>query len=332
MDANEDELLAAIGRVLSGPGPDVRTGIGDDAAVVAPGLGELVLAADILVEGVHFDLAISSPRAVGYRAIAVNVSDLAAMAASPRYGLVSLGLPREAQAAEVMELFGGMREAADEYAVALVGGDLSRAAEVIVSIALTGEVAPGAAVSRDGARPGDRLVVTGSLGGSAGGLAIARAGRAADLIGTPWAAELERAYERPVARVGESRILARAGAHAMMDLSDGLARDLPRLCAASHVGARLDRTSIPVAPALLDAESVLALDPFALALTGGDDYELLVALPAEAVDPAGAELRARFGVSLADIGAIIEEEGGIVLVDEDGTSAPLDPGGWDHFA
>jgi thiamine-monophosphate kinase len=116
----------------------------------------------------------------------------------------------------------------------------------------------------------------------------------------------------------------------MMDLSDGLARDLPRLCAASRVGARILRASIPVSPALLEAAPVLGVDAMALALTGGDDYELLAAMPAHAVEPAAEQLRARFGVSLADIGGIIDEGRGIVVVDEDGT-APLEPGGWDHF-
>jgi thiamine-monophosphate kinase len=331
MDDGEDALVAAIARVLSGPGDAVRIGIGDDAAVVEPVSGELVLAADLFVEGVHFDAAISPPREIGYRAVAVNVSDLAAMAASPRYGLVSLALRPPVEAGWVVELFGGMREAADEYGLTLVGGDLSRAQETILSLALAGEVAPGAAISRSGARLGDRLVVTGSLGGSAGGLALARAARAAPAAGEAWARELAEAYRRPAARVGEARVLASAGATSMMDLSDGLARDLPRLCRASTVGARVRLASIPVAPALWAAEIPLGIDPLRLAIAGGDDYELLATLPVGAVDGARRELRARYGVSLAEIGDIIDEVEGIIAIDADGVTAPLERGGWDHF-
>jgi thiamine-monophosphate kinase len=330
MDATEDELVAAIARVLSGAGPDVRTSIGDDAAVVQPGVGDLVLAADALIESVHFDRAISSARQIGYRAVVVNVSDIAAMAASPRFALVSLGLAGDVDASWVMQLFGGMREAADEYALSIVGGDLSRAAEVVISITVTGEVTPGGAVLRSGARPGDRLVVTGSLGAAAGGLVLARARGAGRYARSAWAGPLEEALERPTARVGEGRMLARSGATAMMDTSDGLAMDLPRLCAASHVGAELELARVPVAEALIDGADELGVDPLQLALGGGDDYELIAAMPPAAVDDAALELRRAFGVSLAPIGRIIDGMD-IVAVAADGSSAPLARGGWDHF-
>jgi thiamine-monophosphate kinase len=330
MDATEDELVAAIAKVLSGPGPRVHTSIGDDAAVVEPGTGELVLAADALVEAVHFDRAISSARWIGYRAVVVNTSDIAAMAASPRFGLVSLGLPSDVDAAWVIELYGGMREAADEYGLSLVGGDLSRAEELVISIALTGEVAPGCAVLRSGARPGDRVVVTGSLGGAAGGLALARTHRAARYVGSAWASRLERAFERPVARVGEAGLLARAGATAMMDISDGLAKDLFRLCAASGVGARVELDDVPIATALLEGEDALGVDPMNLALHGGDDYELLATIRPAAVDGVANELRREFGVALAGIGTIFDGAG-VVAVKGDGSEAPMPPRGWDHF-
>jgi thiamine-monophosphate kinase len=331
MDRSEDEILSAIGRMLSGAGPDVLVGIGDDAAVVRPGSGTPVLAADMLVEGAHFDRGISSPREIGYRAVVVNVSDMAAMAASPRFGLVSLGLSEAVDSAWVIELFGGMREASDEYALSLVGGDLSRASQVVVSIAMTGELAPGSAVIRGGARPGDRLVVTGALGAAAGGLAVARAPDPKALAGLEWASGLIEAYQRPVARVAEARILAAAGATAMIDLSDGLARDLARMCSASGVGARLDLDAIPAAAALFDARGPLGLDPLQLALTGGDDYELLAAMPSEAIEPARASLRADFAVPLAEIGECVEGKGVRVLGSE-GVEAPLESGGWEHFA
>ena len=134
MDISEDELITAIGRVLSGSGPDVLVPVGDDAAVVRGGAGDLVLTTDALVEGTHFDRALSTPRDVGYKAIAASVSDIAAMAASPRYALCALTLSEDVDAGWAMELFGGMREASDEFACTLVGGNLARGSEVSVVI------------------------------------------------------------------------------------------------------------------------------------------------------------------------------------------------------
>jgi thiamine-monophosphate kinase len=329
MELSEDELIAAVGKVLSGASPSVVVGIGDDAAVVTSGSGETVLAADMAVEGVHFDRALASARDIGAKALTVNLSDLAAMAASPRHALVSLALAPDVRAAWVIELFSGLRDVAHEHAMSIVGGDLSRGDRVVVSIAVTGEVAPGRAVTRSGARVDEQVVVTGSLGAAAGGLVLMRSGLAPQHAASWWARELERAYLRPVARVGEAQTLAAAGATAMIDVSDGLALDLFRLCRASGVGARLELGSIPVAEALLEAEGVLDIDPVALALDGGDAYELALTLPPTCVEPARAALSQRFGVSLTQIGVIIEE--GFTAVDEAGGERPLEPRGWDHF-
>ena len=164
MDVTEDQLLATIRRVLSGAGPEVIVGPGDDAAVVRPGSGEQVLTTDAMVEGVHFRTDLTTPRDLGYKAIAVNVSDVAAMAASPRFALCALTLSSSIDAAWVVELAGGMRECCEEFALSLVGGNLSRGDEVSIVVTVTGEVVPGRAVRRDGARPG----------GPAGGDGIAR--------------------------------------------------------------------------------------------------------------------------------------------------------------
>ena len=317
MDVSEDELLEAIRRVLSGPGADVRVGVGDDAAVLAPGSGETVLTADVLVEGVHFARGTTSARDLGYKAIVVSVSDIAAMGASPRAALCALALSNGVDAAWTMELFGGMREACDEYALWLVGGDLSRGFHVSIAITVAGEVAPGRAVRRSGARPGDVVVVTGALGGSAAGL------RLTSLRAMPNDEQraLIRRHLRPTARVGEGGVLARRGATAMMDVSDGLTLDLSRLCRASGVGSRVDIASVPI-------EAGATIED---ALSGGEDYELLATLADEAgVAAATQELREQFGVSLTEIGRIIEEED-LVAVESDGRERPLDPKGWDHF-
>jgi thiamine-monophosphate kinase len=254
---------------------------------------------------------------VGYKAIVVNVSDLAAMGASPRAAVCALVLPPDVEAAWVMELFGGMREACDEYALWLVGGDLSRGRDVSVAVTVTGEVAPGRAVLRSGAHPGDRVVLTGELGGSAAGLRLsATPGKPTELQ-----LALVRRHLRPAARVGEGGVLAAHGATAMMDVSDGLAIDLSRLARASGAGATVVLGDVPVAGgATLDD-----------ALGGGEDYELLATLPDDAaVDAARTELTEAFGVPLAEIGRIVEG-GGLSAVDADGTERTLEPTGWDHF-
>jgi thiamine-monophosphate kinase len=332
MDLTEDELVAAIRRVLSGDLPGVVVGVGDDAAVVEAGGGQQVLTTDMLVEGVHFDRASISPRDLGAKSIVVNVSDIAAMAASPRFALVSLALTADLDPAWVMELEGGMRAACDEYALALVGGDVSRAGQIVVSVTVVGEVAPGKAVTRFGAQVGDRLVVTGSLGAAAGGLVLSRAhpSKLGQAIGEGWGSELLSALARPVARVGEAQTLAQAGATAMMDLSDGLAKDLTRLCVESRGGARVELARVPVSAALVSGSGKLGVDALDLAMGGGEDYELLATMPEDTVGEARAALDERFGVPLTDIGEIVEGEG-LVAVDANGNVSPLEAKGWDHF-
>ena len=331
--SSEDELVATLRRVFSGEQPGVRLGIGDDAAVVDTRDGQAVLTADILVDGVHFDRSLISARDLGAKAVVVNVSDVAAMAASPRFALVSVAVPPDADAGWVVELEGGVRAACDEYALAMVGGDLSAGPVAVVSVAVMGEVAPGRFVTRTGARPGDRVVVTGTLGASAGGLALSRASvsGARGALGTDWGRALVEAHVRPVARVGEGQTLAGAGATAMMDVSDGLALDLSRLCAASGVGARVFLADVPVAPELFDLRSVVAIDPLELALSGGEDYELLATLPPDRVAEAAEALEERFGVRLSDVGEITSDVG-LVAVEADGTERPLPATGWDHLA
>ena len=333
MELTEDELIEAIRRVLSGEQPGVVLGLGDDAAVVEPASGETVLTTDMLVEGVHFELGAISPRDLGAKAIVVNVSDMAAMAASPRYALVSIGLAPEVEVSWVVELYGGMRAACDEYALSLVGGDTNRSPTVVLSVTVIGEVAPGRVLTRSGAQPGDVVVVTGALGAAAGGFALSRAhpSRAAAALSEPWGRELADALARPLARVGEGQTLAQAGATAMMDLSDGLAKDLGRLCLSSGVGARVEIERVPIAESLRLGAETLGVDALSLAIGGGEDYELLATLDVTDVGHARSELDERFGVPLTEVG-VITEEAGLVGVDGRGRVSPLAPAGWDHFA
>jgi thiamine-monophosphate kinase len=331
MELSEDDLIAAIRRLLSGDAPGVLVGPGDDAAVVEGSAAAQVLTTDMLLEGIHFERDSIAPHDLGAKAIVVNLSDLAAMGASPRYALISIGLPLDVDAAWVVELYGGLLAACDEYAVSLVGGDTNRAERVTLSVTVTGEVAPARMATRAGAHPGDLVVVTGSLGAAAAGLVLSR--RSPSTLGeslrASWGRELLDALQRPVARVGEGKTLAQAGVTAMMDLSDGLARDLYRLCAESGVGARVELARIPVSEAVVESAPVLGVDALELAVTGGEDYELLATIDATAFDRARGELDERFGVTLTDVGVIIDE--GYVALHPDGREAPLEPRGWDHF-
>jgi thiamine-monophosphate kinase len=317
MDVTEAELLNAIHRLLDEPATDVVVGVGDDAAVVRGGSGDLVLTTDAMVQDQHFELRSTVPRDLGAKAITVCVSDVAAMAASPRFALCALTLSDRIDAAWTMELFGGIREACEGYAVRLVGGNLSKADMVTVTVTVSGEVAPGRAVTRAGARPKDVVAVTGALGGSAAGL---RLGRQRGGWSEPELAAIRR-HVRPTARVGEAAVLAGHGVTAMIDVSDGLVADRARLCEASDVGASLRLDDLPVDPAATMDE----------ALGGGEDYELLATLPSiEAVDSAREELLETFGVPLTAIGSILE---GRELVSEgsDGRTETLPVLGWDHF-
>ena len=255
-------------------------GPGDDAAVLRPAPGEdLVATVDAVVEGVHFERR--TPRAdVGWKALAVNLSDLAAMGARPFAALVALGLPRGTPTAEVREVARGLGACARAYRTPVAGGNVTRADVLSVTVTVLGAVQEGRAVLRAGARPGDLVAVTGTLGEAALGLAP----RAA--------APLVRRQRRPEPRIRAG--LALAGfARAAIDVSDGLVQDLGHLCRASRVGARIGVADLPLSAAYRRAASRLA-DPYAAALGGGEDYELVVALPPAALQAAqAAAARAR---------------------------------------
>ncbi len=274
MPPDEFEL---IGRYFTGRGArrdDVRLSVGDDAAVVTPRAGaELVLALDTIVAGVHFPPD-TSGRFVGHRALAVNLSDLAAMGAEPAWALLGLTLPA-ADEAWIAEFAAGFEMLARRFGVALIGGDTTRG-PLTVTATVGGWVGPGAALARSGARPGDDLWVSGTPGDAGAGLAILQSGLAA---GGATREELLRRFLLPEPRVGLGRALCGV-ASACIDISDGLAGDLEKLCSASGVGARLDCLRLPRSAQLLEAAGESASMRYALA--GGDDYELLFTAPAAA--------------------------------------------------
>lgn len=316
-----------VGRLPQGEG--VLLGPGDDAAALAWPDGRAILAtADLLVEGQHFDLAYSAPADVGYKALAVNVSDVAAMGGEPRFALVSIGAGRGTQVAVLEELYEGLAQAGSAYGVSVVGGDTVRSDALVVSVALLGAAPPGGPVGRAGARPGDLACVTGALGAAAAGLALLRA--ATTDPHAPGLLErhpnLAAAHRRGRARPSEGRAAAAAGARAMIDVSDGLSTDLGHVCDASGVGVEVAAAGIPLAPGVAEVAAWLGEEAVRLALDGGDDGELVIAV---APQDERAVADAVFPTPLARVGVFTE--GGRALVAADGARAELRPTGWDPF-
>ncbi len=311
--------------------PDVLRGVGDDAAVLDVGNPAEVLLAtcDAQVAGVHFDVTTATPHEIGRRALAVNISDIAAMGGTPRFALISLLLPPDLAMEMLTEIYAGLEEEATRFAVALVGGNISRADTLALDITLLGMASRDHLLLRDAALPGDVLLVTGTLGAAAAGLRLMQDSGIAARAHAEVAAPLLAAQRTPAPRVAAGQWLAAQGVRAGIDLSDGLAADLAHLCAASGVGAELDVATFPILPATRVFADVAGVDARDLALYGGEDYELLVAAPPDLAARIIAGADAAIGVPVTAIGRILAEPG---LFRRDAeTRAPLEPRGWDHL-
>ncbi|HSH00488.1 MAG TPA: thiamine-phosphate kinase [candidate division Zixibacteria bacterium] len=323
-----DRIAAICGSTANA---QVEIGIGDDAAVITnpPGLST-VLTTDALIETVHFKRSWIKPDDLGYRAIAVNASDIAAMGGVPICALVSLHLPGTLPVADLDSLFHGMHAAMQTFGGTVAGGNLARVPELlVVDITMVGHVRSGHTVRRRGARPGDRIYVTGTLGGAAAGRELL--GRGDSVLITEFAHLVDR-YRRPTARVAVGRVLAEKGlASAMIDISDGLAGDLSHICEQSRTGAVIHWTDLPAADSLSACADALGADPGEWMLSGGEDFELLFTT-APANGKAIAALEQSLEVPLTWIGEIVEESRGLTLLGRDNQSRQLTPRGWDHFA
>jgi thiamine-monophosphate kinase len=285
---------------------------GDDAAVLTPPDGDLLFAVDLVLEGNHFDLRYGSLGDAAWKAVAVNVSDIAAMGGEPLHVVVGLTAP---PGTDLEEITTGLGEAAASYGLALVGGDLAAGPNIVIAVAITGRCPAGQAVLRTGARAGDELYVTGPLGSSAAGLtalAAVAAGAAGTALPTgPLDERLVAAYRRPVARLREGLLAARLGATAMIDVSDGLTQDLGHLAAGSNVGVRLETVPVAAGASLEQA------------LSGGEDYELVFTLPPD-VDPAAEFSPAGLREPIR-LGTCVEDPGEWTW-----RGAELPRGGWSH--
>lgn len=321
----EFDLIELIRRHTTQLRDDVRLGIGDDAAVLAVPTGqELVVAIDTLVEGVHFPQGTVAAD-IGWKALAVNLSDLAAMGASPAWALLALTLPM-ADAAFVEGFAEGFAQLARPHRLALVGGDTTRG-PLCISVAVHGFTPPGRALTRAGARAGDAVLVTGTLGDAAAGLhALQHPLREDDQRSNLREFLIER-LNRPVPRLAAGTAL-RGQASACADISDGLLADLRHICTASSVGAEIDAALLPRSSALLGLyDEATALH---FALSGGDDYELCFTVPMQRLADVQADF-SRLGCGATRIGRIVEGEGVRVRA-ADGAWLSVDRSGWEHFA
>jgi thiamine-monophosphate kinase len=311
----EFELIAAFTRALPLAGEGVVLGPGDDAALLRPPPGEeLVATVDAVEEGVHFDGRFT-PEEVGWKALAVNLSDLAAMGARPLWALVALGVPAGTSPARLAGVARGLGSCARRHAVAVAGGNVTRAPGLSLTVTVVGSAPVGRALRRRGARPGEAVMVSGTLGEAALGL-------------EPGAApQLARRQRHPVPRLALGQALVGL-ASAAIDVSDGLVQDLGHLCAASGVGASLRLAELPLSPAYRRATAGRP-DPWRAALSGGEDYELCVTVPLRRVRAALAAARAT-GTPLCTVGTVTRQRG-VQVARPAGGHHPLTPG-HDHLA
>ncbi|MDP3064461.1 MAG: thiamine-phosphate kinase [Chloroflexota bacterium] len=321
-ELGEFPLIDLLAGVLGPARGEVVVGIGDDAAAWRCGDSSILLTTDCLVQDVHFRLKDISFRELGWKALAVNTSDIAAMGGQPQYAVVSLCLPGDIESEAMTELYRGLAEHAREFGIQVVGGNVSAAPVLMVSVALVGQGGK-RLLLRSAARPGDQVAVTGQLGGAAAWLRMLDEGLALDKKA---ANALRRAHLRPQSRVKEGQALVERGVLAAIDISDGLVADLGHVCQASGVQARIRANLVPVHPVV---KQTFPQDWLRLALAGGEDYELLFTAPAQVM----SGLDKGLGCPVTVVGDVLSgEPGRVTVVDSASKEIAWDKGGWQHFA
>lgn len=316
----EEGIIEAVRKDFFSKKENILFGIGDDAAVIREGGKNLVLTKDLLIENVHFRSSFSPPRFLGRKSLAVNLSDIAAMGAEPRFALLGLGLPKKTPPDFVESFFEGFKSAAEYSGTVLVGGDISRSERIVISVTVIGEGKK--IIGRSGCRPGDLLYVSGTLGDAAEGLTLLKKG-------IRWGDEEEKnillkAFLDPAPCLSLGRKLARSSCvSSMIDLSDGLSADLEHLCRESGCGAEVEKTKIPLSPLL----KKISRRPYGRAFHGGEDYELLFTVPP------GKEVdvkRISRDFPLSRIGRMIKGKG-IYVIEKNGGRKPLEKKVFKHF-
>jgi thiamine-monophosphate kinase len=328
-------LIERLAKPFSLLNADSLTGIGDDAAVIANGDTSLLLSTDLLVEGVHFDLRYMPLKHLGYKAVAVNVSDIAAMNGKPGQIVVSLGLSNRFSVEAVEELYSGIRSACEAYKVDLVGGDTAASPSgLILNVAILGQAARDKVVKRSGAKPTDIVCVTGDLGAAYLGLQVLEREKEVFLSNPDNQPDLEKYQHlvqrqlKPEARMDIIYDLEDAGCvpSAMIDVSDGLASDLFHICKQSGVGVRIFEDKLPIDHSAYETAVEFRIDPTTAILNGGEDYELLFTVSQKDYDKISKH------PDIHSIGYVHEKTHEKLLITKQGTPVPLKAQGWDHFS
>ena len=327
----EDSLVASLKRVLGEPSGSVRVGIGDDAAAwKAPASHLSLITTDMLVDGTHFRLSATTPDDLGRKALAVNLSDIAAMGGRPAVVVLALGLTPAIDETWLIAFYRGIADLARSSGCTVVGGDIVRSTVFTIGVTVAGDVRRTRMRLRSGANSGDVLACTGALGLAAAGLRVLDAGIGATLDAQDGEAVCG-AYLRPRPRLREGAFLGGSVAvHAMMDISDGISSDVARMARSSAVDAVVDMRLLEPSASLRAAAGALKADPLELMLHGGDDYELLVAVSRRAFRHVATALKHRCGTSLSPIGHF-ELGDGMVWIEDDAGRRPLEPRGYNHL-
>jgi len=321
-EAGEFGLIEMIAKTVGKTGGGkLLIGIGDDAACWKAG-GLQLATTDTLIEGVHFNFKTITWRELGWKAMAVNLSDIAAMGGQPQYALVSLGISKDTETESVIDLYKGMLELAKKFEVRIIGGDTVGSPVTAITLTIIGEAGDEDRIlKRSAAKPGDVIAVTGTFGASAAGLAMMQRRLSLD---KKTESTLREAHFKPAPRIYEGQTLAKYNVKAAIDVSDGLLGDLEKLCLASGVGANLYSDRIPIHPAVVKSFGNEAVK---LALTGGEDYELIFTAPQKIVNVVKRELSCPVTV----VGEIVKSKS-VEVLDEDGNEFSWSSSGWDHFA
>lgn len=328
-DIGEFALIERIAQIVEHADERVILTIGDDTAVVKPTeLDYTLLTTDLLVEDVHFILSTISPWRLGYKSIAVNLSDVAAMGGLPDYAVISLAMNPETDVSTIEDLYRGMAEVSRKYDLRIVGGDVTKSDKMIINVAIVGEVEEENLCRRSDAQVGDVIMVTGEFGASAAGLRTVLNPGLRPKVKDP--DKLEKAHFLPEPRIREGRILAKLGIHAMEDVSDGLASEIKHICEASMVGARINLSKIPIARGVEKVAELTGERAIDIALAGGEDYELVFTAPIE-IQRQIENSFTGIGAKVTVIGEILDKSQGITVIDWSGNVKPLEISGYAHF-
>jgi thiamine-monophosphate kinase len=331
-EIGEFGLIERIKKLVPKASEDnILMGIGDDTAIIKITAEKWLLATcDIQIEDTHFRIRRGSPYQIGRRAMTVNLSDIASMGGKPTYALISAGLPPDLKTENFDDLFKGMSDALAEHSAFIIGGNLAHISDkLIIDVFLLGEISPDQILLRSGARPDDRIFVTGTLGASAAGFYVLE-NYQKDY--PEKFTHLVRSHLEPVARIEAGMAIAKSGyATSMIDISDGLAGDLKHICESSNVGAEIFSGNIPFPERIDELADYISKSKLDLALHGGEDYELLFTMQPDTPSQIIKKIATESETNITEVGRIVSMEEGYNIITAENQRLPLKPKGWDHF-